>query len=48
MILMIESIEQDARRMDSPAAACIAVAGPVNLNMAKMTNRSWVIDGNQV
>lgn len=48
MIMMTESIEQDTRRMDSPKAACIAVAGPVNQNRANMTNRSWAIDAGKV
>ena len=32
-----------------PSTACLAVAGPVKDNYAKLTNRSsWIIDGNAI
>lgn len=44
----VSSFLKDAGIVDPPAAACIAVAGPVTHNKVDMTNRNWIVDGSEV
>jgi glucokinase len=45
--LLIEFLKE-AKCIDPPTVACLAVAGPVKNNRVALTNRQWIIDGSEL
>ncbi|CAM9123498.1 unnamed protein product [Pylaiella littoralis] len=44
----VSAFLKDSGVVGPPEAACIAVAGPVIQNKVDMTNRNWVVDGEEI